>query len=156
MIWASRHFQKANPQNLLRPSDLMRILVPWRAFGDLTKAQQLIGTHEQKLIEEEEVERQRRQQDIDDAYGPILEPLPGLCEELSKLESSHWKDLAYSRKSDFSARVRELKRSIKELQKITWTGNIREFRNVLERLIILCEKEITGKDVISFAMPISK
>ena len=33
MIWASRHFQKGNPQNLLRPSDLMRILVPWRAFG---------------------------------------------------------------------------------------------------------------------------
>jgi DNA-binding NtrC family response regulator len=46
--------------------------------------------------------------------------------------------------------------AIKELQKINWTGNIREFRNVLERLIILCEKEITGQDVISFAMPISR
>jgi len=46
--------------------------------------------------------------------------------------------------------------AIKELQKITWTGNIREFRNVLERLIILCEKEITANDVVSFAMPISK
>ena len=46
--------------------------------------------------------------------------------------------------------------AIRELQKINWTGNIREFRNVLERLIILCEKEITGKDVVSFAMPISK
>ncbi len=46
--------------------------------------------------------------------------------------------------------------AIKELQKINWTGNIREFRNVLERLIILCEKEITGKDVIAFAMPISR
>jgi DNA-binding NtrC family response regulator len=41
--------------------------------------------------------------------------------------------------------------AIKELQKITWTGNIREFRNVIERLIILCDKEITGKDVSSFA-----
>ncbi len=46
--------------------------------------------------------------------------------------------------------------AIKEFQKITWTGNIREFRNVLERLIILCDKEITGKDVLNFAMPISK
>jgi two-component system, NtrC family, nitrogen regulation response regulator NtrX len=46
--------------------------------------------------------------------------------------------------------------AIAELQKINWTGNIREFRNVLERLIILCEKEITGKDVINFAMPISR
>ncbi len=41
--------------------------------------------------------------------------------------------------------------AIKELQKKTWTGNIREFRNVMERLIILCDKEITGKDVTSFA-----
>jgi len=48
------------------------------------------------------------------------------------------------------------KDAIKELQKINWTGNIREFRNVLERLIILCEKKITGTDVISFAHPISK
>lgn len=46
--------------------------------------------------------------------------------------------------------------AITELQKINWTGNIREFRNVLERLIILCDKAITGKDVISYAQPISK
>ena len=45
---------------------------------------------------------------------------------------------------------------IKELQKINWTGNIREFRNVMERLIILCGKEITGKDVIAFAQPLSQ
>ncbi|HJX72394.1 MAG TPA: sigma-54 dependent transcriptional regulator [Bacteroidales bacterium] len=46
--------------------------------------------------------------------------------------------------------------AIKELQKINWTGNIRELRNVIERLIILCDKTITGKDVISYSMPISK
>jgi two-component system, NtrC family, nitrogen regulation response regulator NtrX len=46
--------------------------------------------------------------------------------------------------------------AITELQKITWTGNIREFRNVLERLIILCDKEITGNDVLAYAQPISR
>lgn len=46
--------------------------------------------------------------------------------------------------------------AIRELQKINWTGNIREFRNVLERLIILCDKEISGKHVVDFAQPISK
>lgn len=46
--------------------------------------------------------------------------------------------------------------AIKELQKITWTGNIREFRNVLERLVILCEDTISGDDVKAFAQPISK
>jgi len=45
--------------------------------------------------------------------------------------------------------------AITELQKIRWTGNIREFRNVLERLIILCPDEITGRDVVTYAHPVS-
>ncbi len=43
------------------------------------------------------------------------------------------------------------KTALAELQKKDWTGNIREFRNVIERLIILCGKEITDKDVKQFA-----
>lgn len=43
------------------------------------------------------------------------------------------------------------KAALTELQKKDWTGNIREFRNVIERLIILCGKEITDKDVKQFA-----
>ena len=45
------------------------------------------------------------------------------------------------------------KDALKELQKINWTGNIREFRNVVERLVILCDKIITDKDVIAYARP---
>ncbi len=41
--------------------------------------------------------------------------------------------------------------AIEELKKRTWTGNIREFRNVIERLIILCEKTITLQDVNLYA-----
>ncbi len=37
--------------------------------------------------------------------------------------------------------------AIKALQAYTWTGNIRELRNVVERLIILSDKKITLKDV---------
>ena len=44
--------------------------------------------------------------------------------------------------------------AIETLKGFTWTGNIREFRNVIERLIILCDKEITGTDVTAFAQPI--
>lgn len=39
------------------------------------------------------------------------------------------------------------------LQRINWTGNIRELRNIVERLIILCEQEIKGSDVKLFANP---
>lgn len=38
-----------------------------------------------------------------------------------------------------------------ELQKINWTGNIRELRNVIERLVILCEGEITVADVKKYS-----
>ena len=41
--------------------------------------------------------------------------------------------------------------AFKELQNINWTGNIRELRNVVERIIILCDKKITGKDVTLYA-----
>jgi DNA-binding NtrC family response regulator len=41
--------------------------------------------------------------------------------------------------------------ALKELQKINWTGNIRELRNVTERLVILSDKKITDKDVIQYA-----
>jgi two-component system, NtrC family, nitrogen regulation response regulator NtrX len=41
--------------------------------------------------------------------------------------------------------------ALKELQKVDWTGNIRELRNVVERLIILCDKTITDKDVKSYS-----
>ncbi|HET6556482.1 MAG TPA: sigma 54-interacting transcriptional regulator, partial [Prolixibacteraceae bacterium] len=43
--------------------------------------------------------------------------------------------------------------AIAELQNIRWTGNIREFRNVIERLIILCDKTITKEDVLMYAAP---
>ncbi len=38
-------------------------------------------------------------------------------------------------------------KAVKELQKSNWSGNIRELRNVIERLIILSGKEVTDKDV---------
>jgi len=41
--------------------------------------------------------------------------------------------------------------ALKQLQKYSWTGNIRELRNVIERLMILSDKTITEKDVLNFA-----
>jgi DNA-binding NtrC family response regulator len=43
--------------------------------------------------------------------------------------------------------------AIELLQKYDWTGNIRELRNVVERLVILSAKTITGEDVRSYVMP---
>jgi DNA-binding NtrC family response regulator len=44
--------------------------------------------------------------------------------------------------------------AIQALQSIDWTGNIRELRNVLERLVILCDEEISNEEVVRYANPI--
>ena len=45
------------------------------------------------------------------------------------------------------------KDAIEELKKHSWTGNIRELRNVVERLMILGGNPITKADVVAFAAP---
>lgn len=42
-------------------------------------------------------------------------------------------------------------KAIKKLQSLPWTGNVRELKNVTERLAILCEGEINEKDIEKYA-----
>lgn len=46
--------------------------------------------------------------------------------------------------------------AFQELKKMPWTGNVRELRNVVERLIILCDNEINAADVKKYAQPLSR
>ncbi len=41
--------------------------------------------------------------------------------------------------------------ALAQLQQKQWTGNIRELRNVVERLAILCDNVITGEDVAKYS-----
>ena len=43
------------------------------------------------------------------------------------------------------------KEALDVLKSIDWTGNIRELRNIVERLIILGETQITDQDVVQYA-----
>ncbi|RXK61815.1 sigma-54-dependent Fis family transcriptional regulator [Lacibacter luteus] len=45
------------------------------------------------------------------------------------------------------------KSAVEALQKHNWSGNIREFRNVMERLVILSGKTISEEDVYNFVIP---
>ena len=59
--------------------------------------------------------------------------------------------------SEYGTQKKEITtEAIEELKKLTWTGNIREFRNVMERLVILSENEIGRNEVEAFVQPISK
>ena len=42
---------------------------------------------------------------------------------------------------------------ITALKNVNWTGNIRELRNIIERLVILCGDKIVGNDVNLYANP---
>ena len=47
------------------------------------------------------------------------------------------------------------KGALEKLKSVNWTGNIRELRNVVERLIILSGEKITEQDIVNFVMPSS-
>jgi len=103
-----------------------------------------------------EIEKKTFREDLYHRLSVILIQVPSLNERLEDIPllADHFNRVIAEEYGTSPKVIRD--DAINELQKINWTGNIREFRNVLERLIILCEKEITGNDVISFAMPISK
>jgi two-component system nitrogen regulation response regulator NtrX len=46
------------------------------------------------------------------------------------------------------------KEALKMLQSFRWTGNVRELHNVVERLTILCDKEISKQDIETFVKPL--
>jgi transcriptional regulator with GAF, ATPase, and Fis domain len=55
--------------------------------------------------------------------------------------------------SDYGKAKKQIgKSAIKALQSLEWSGNIREFRNVMERLVILGEETITEEDIKKFVV----
>lgn len=46
--------------------------------------------------------------------------------------------------------------ALEELMHYNWTGNIRELRNVIERLIILSKQKISRKEVLDYVIPASQ
>ncbi len=104
----------------------------------------------------EEIEKKTFREDLYHRISVILIQVPTLNDRINDIPllANYFNEQICSEYGRPKINISE--DAIKELQKIRWTGNIREFRNVLERLIILCDKEITGKDVSAYAMPISK
>ena len=103
----------------------------------------------------EEIDRNTFREDLYHRLSVILIHVPTLNDrkEDIPLLAEHFNTLICSEYGMGKKKIRP--DAIAELQKIKWTGNIREFRNVLERLIILCPDEITGKDVVAYAHPVS-
>lgn len=102
-----------------------------------------------------EIENNSFREDLYHRLSVILIHVPSLTERSDDIPllADHFNTLICN---EYGMSKKVIKKdAIKELQKIEWTGNIREFRNVLERLIILCPDEITGNDVTAYARPVS-
>lgn len=103
----------------------------------------------------EEIEKGHFREDLYHRLSVIIIQVPSLDErkEDIPLLLDHFNELICN---DYGISKKNIAQdTIEELKKISWTGNIREFRNVVERLIILCPEEITGKDVLAYGQPIS-
>jgi len=98
-----------------------------------------------------EIAEGRFREDLYHRVGVILINVPSLNERLEDIPLlvSHFSKLITSEQGiapkTFTAAA------IKKLQSYNWTGNIRELRNVIERLIILGDNDITEKDVTLYA-----
>jgi transcriptional regulator with GAF, ATPase, and Fis domain len=103
-----------------------------------------------------EIEEKTFREDLYHRISVILIRVPSLNERLEDIPvlADHFNELISAEYGRPKIEITD--DAIAEFQKIEWTGNIREFRNVLERLIILCDKKITGNDVKSFAQPIGR
>ena len=99
----------------------------------------------------EEIEKNNFREDLYHRLSVIIIQVPTLNERPDDIPllAKHFNEQICSEHGMAKKQISD--DAIKELQKITWTGNIREFRNVIERLIILCDKEISAKDVAAFA-----
>ncbi len=105
---------------------------------------------------QKEIQEGRFREDLYHRLSVILIHVPPLRErkEDIRLLAEHF--IQESAESQGIAPLIIEESAITELQHIKWTGNIRELRNVMERLVILCDKKITGENVKMFALPLNK
>ncbi|MDQ2720040.1 MAG: sigma-54 dependent transcriptional regulator [Bacteroidota bacterium] len=100
-----------------------------------------------------EVDNKMFRLDLYHRLGVIILHVPSLNDRISDiplLVERFLEDIA----GEYGQPIKEIdKKAIDLLQKYKWTGNIRELRNVVERLIILSGKTIGADDVENYVLP---
>jgi two-component system, NtrC family, nitrogen regulation response regulator NtrX len=100
-----------------------------------------------------EIEENRFREDLYHRLGVILIHVPPLKErkeDIPLLVDKFLKDIA----EDYGTSPKKIEAdALKYLQTLDWPGNIRELKNVVERLIIMSEKSITAEDTKLYARP---
>jgi len=94
-----------------------------------------------------EITENRFREDLYHRLGVIIIKVPALKDrgdDIPLLVDKFLSDIA----EEYGAKKKSVeKKAIEELKKLPWSGNIRELRNVVERLVIMSEDKITEEDV---------
>ncbi|MFY0625723.1 MAG: sigma-54-dependent Fis family transcriptional regulator [Reichenbachiella sp.] len=99
----------------------------------------------------QEIENNNFREDLYHRLSVIVVKVPPLKDRISDIPmliDKFLKDVA----NQHGSAVKEIEPSaVSQLQKGEWTGNIRELRNVVERLVIMSDDKITQKHVSQYA-----
>jgi DNA-binding NtrC family response regulator len=121
------------------------------ADRDISVDVRVIAATNKDLLKE--VENKNFRLDLYHRLGVIILHVPSLNERISDvplLTDRFLEDIA----EQYGQPKKSIdKKAVELLQKYKWTGNIRELRNVVERLVILSGKTITPEDVENYVMP---
>lgn len=105
----------------------------------------IIAATNKDLIDE--IDNGRFREDLYHRLAVIIIPVPALQDRTDDIPAliQHFNDLICEEYGIANKKFEP--KAIKSLQSSEWSGNIRELRNVVERLIILSGDKITEKDV---------
>ncbi len=101
----------------------------------------------------QEVEEKKFRLDLYHRVGVILIHVPSLNERREDVSLLIYRFLVDICSEYGIAKKIMADDAIKLLEQYNWTGNIRELRNVVERLVILSGKSITKEDIKNYVMP---
>ncbi len=94
-----------------------------------------------------EIEENRFREDLYHRLSVIVIKVPSLAQrkdDIARLVDKFLADIA----QEYGTKTKEIEpKGIKELEAHQWTGNVRELRNVVERLVIMSGDRITAEDV---------
>lgn len=118
---------------------------------EITVDVRVIAATNKNLLEE--IEKGNFRLDLYHRLSVILISVPSLKERIDDipyLTTSFCEEIC----TDYNIPVKEFtKGAMTALQSLPWTGNIRELRNMVERLIILSNQQVTEADVKAYANP---
>ncbi|MFC2101935.1 sigma-54-dependent transcriptional regulator [Bacteroidota bacterium] len=102
----------------------------------------------------EEIQRKSFREDLYHRLSVIIIEVPALKdrpEDIPLLTSYFIEEFCGSQGKPLMEITPE---AMEELKQFKWTGNIRELRNVVERLVILCPESIQAEDIKRYVVPL--